>query len=176
MKFTESIKRAIEIIKLDTKVVEKVAKDHKSTTAGILILIIGGIISGIAEKDIVLITVTPIMVLITSFIGIGILHLIATLFGGKEEFIGLYRVLTHASILNWISILNIIPPIKVIVTIVVSIWSIIVNYVAIMHIYKLSRVKTVFVILIPIILFLIIGVGIVSLILIVDPDILATIQ
>lgn len=156
MDFSNSIKQAIEILKLNKAAIEKVAKDKQATTAGILILIIGGIIGGIASKKWILLSITPIIVLIFSFIGIGILHLIAKLFGGKAEFIELYRVLTHASILNWLSIFDLVPYLKTAIAIITSIWGIVVNFVTIKNIYKISTLKTIFVIIIPILLFIVI--------------------
>ena len=176
MNFINSIKKSVGILKLDKKIIKEVAKDKKATTAGILILIIGGIISGIAEKDILLIAITPIMVLVLSYVGIGILHLTAKIFKGKAEFTELYRVLTHASILNWLSIFNLIPLIKTAIAIITSIWGIAINFVAIKNIYKLSTLKTVFVILIPILFFMIIGIIAVAIILATNPEILATLQ
>jgi len=156
MNLTKSIKQGIEIIKLNKTTIEKVAKDKKATTAGILILIIGGFISGISSKNLIVLSVSPIVVLIFSFIGIGILHLIAKLFKGKAEFMEFYRVSTHASILSWLSILYLIPYLQAMVSIASFIWGIIMNFVMIKNVYKLNTLRTVFVIIIPIILFIVI--------------------
>lgn len=170
MNLKNSIKQAIEIIKLDRKEIEKVAKDQQATTAGILILIISGIIAGIASKKLILLSITPILVLIFSFIGVGILHLLARLFGGKARFIELYRTLTHASILNWLSIFNLIPILKTIISIITGIWGIVINFVAIKSLYKLSTAKTVFVIVIPIIFFIILAIIGVVIFMVLNPE------
>jgi len=170
MDFMKSLKEAIDILKLNKKSIEKVAKDKGATTAGILILIIGGFIGGIVGKDWFLIGVIPIITIIFSFIGIGILHLIARLFGGKAEFIQLYRVLTHASILNWLSFFGLIPFLKIIMSFAALIWGIAVNFVVIREVYKLSNLKTVFVLLIPGVFFFILGLIMITAFFAINPE------
>lgn len=176
MGFTKSIKQAIEILKLNKTIIEKVAKEKQATTAGILILIIGGFIAGIASKKWLLLGITPIIVLIFSFIGIGILHLIAKLFKGKAEFIEIYRALTHASILNWLSIFDLIPLLKTIIAVITLIWGIVINFVVIKNLYKLSTLKTVLVMIIPMAFFIILGTIIATLYIATNPEILASFQ
>ncbi len=173
MKFVKSIKQSIEILKLNAKEIEKVAKDKQATTAGILILIIGGIIGGIASRRWALLGLTPIMVLIFSFVGIGILHMIAKLFGGKAQFMELYRTLSHAYILNWLSIFNLIPILKTVISIITGIWGLVINFVAIKSLYKLSTAKTVFVIVIPIIFFMILAIIGVIIFMVLNPEALS---
>jgi hypothetical protein len=153
MELVNSIKSAFSIIRLDRKAIKHVAKDKNSTTPGILILIIGSLVSGIATKNIMLFAASPLLVLIFSYLGIGILHLLARLFKGKAEFIELYRVLTHATLLNWLNILEFIPFINVILAPIIAIWGIVVNFVALQELYALSTPKAAMVILIPVIIF-----------------------
>lgn len=155
MKLIQSIKQAIEILKLNTNTIADVAKSKKATNAGILLIVIGGFIAGIASKSMLVISIMPIVAIISSFIGIGILHFTAKLFKGKAEFIELYRVLAHANILNWLGIFSLIPAVATIVAVITSTWGLIVNFVVIKNIYKLSTLRTVFVIIIPLILLII---------------------
>jgi hypothetical protein len=61
----------------------------------------------------------------------------------------LYRVLTHTTILNWLNVLEFIPFVNLFLTPAIAIWGIIVNFVAIKWLYRLSTAKTIWVILIP---------------------------
>ena len=151
MDLIKSIKQSIEIIRLHNSVIENVAKHKSATNAGILILILGGIIAGLMGNESVLLMIflTPIITLIFSFIGVGVLHGLAKLFKGKATFMELYRVLTHASIINWLVVFSNIPILNMIIPIATGVWGLVVNFTAIKKLYKLSTGKAVLVMVIP---------------------------
>ena len=91
MSFNDSIKQAIEIVKLNGKVAENVSKDKNATLMGILIIAIGSILSAIIGIYTGLIKITsllivPIFGIIFFIISVGLLHILARLFGGKAKF------------------------------------------------------------------------------------------
>ena len=81
--FVDSIKQAIEIVKLNGKVAENVSKDQNATLMGILIIAIGGFLSQITGLNILVIVSSLVILIIGYFIVVGILHIVARLFGGQ---------------------------------------------------------------------------------------------
>ena len=111
MNFNDSIKQAIDIVKLKGKVIEKVSKDKNATLIGILIIAIGGILSGIGSTlygasnlEILTVILTlmfiPIYAILVYFIIVGIMHILARLFGGKAKYIEYFRAESHTAILS----------------------------------------------------------------------------
>ena len=154
--FVDSVKQAVEIVKLNGKAAVNVSKDKNATLMGILIVIIGGTLSGIANLagtfDLLLVILAPMVVgLIFFFVSVGIIHLLARLFGGKAGYMELFRAQSHVQILSW---LVIIPFLGNTLNFLVSLWSIVVSVVILENVHKLSRGKAVMVVLIPAIVFM----------------------
>ena len=85
--FVNSVKQAIEIVKLNGKVAENVSKDKNATLMGVLIIIIGGILGQITGLNILVIIPSLVILIIGYFIVVGILHIVARLFGGQAKYI-----------------------------------------------------------------------------------------
>ena len=152
--FVDSVKQAVEIVKLNGKAAVNVSKDKNATLMGILIVIIGGTLSGIANLagtfDLLLVILAPMMILISFFVSVGIIHLLARLFGGKAGYMELFRAQSHAQILSWLGPLVIISFLGNILNFLVSLWSIVVSIVILENVHKLSRGKAIMVVLIPV--------------------------
>jgi len=171
MNFNDSVKQAIDIVKLKGKVIEKVSKDKNATLIGILIIAIGGILSGIGSTlygasnlEILTVILTlmfiPIYTILIYFIIVGIMHILARLFGGKAKYIEYFRAESHTAILSWLGILAIIPLLGGIINLFISIWGVVVSVVVLENVHKLTRGKAIIVVLIPVIvliLLLVIG-------------------
>ena len=151
MSFSDSVKQAVEIVKLNGKVAEKVSKDKNATVMGILIIVIGGILSQILSIEILTLIYTLIFLIIIYFIVVGITHILYRLFGGKARYIEYFRAESHSAILGWLGILTIIPLLGGIISILSSIWGIVVSVVILENVHKLPRRKAIVVILIPVI-------------------------
>jgi hypothetical protein len=173
MNFKESFVKAINIIKLDENAILDVSKDKEAWKMGLLIIVIGGLLSGIATyfqsiitPDIIelvdvgtlSIIMAPIGAIIGTLIGTGIILLIIKIFRGSCTFKELFTVMAFASLLSWLSILNLIPNIGGIINFVAGIWSLIVLVVIIRALNSFSTGKAVLIVLIPVILVLIIAV------------------
>ena len=161
--FVDSVKQAVEIVKLNGKAAVNVSKDKNATLMGILIVIIGGTLSGIANLagtfDLLLVILAPMMILISFFVSVGIIHLLARLFGGKAGYMELFRAQSHAQILSWLGPLVIISFLGNILNFLVSLWSIVVSVVILENVHKLSRGKAIVVVLIPAIVMLLVVIG-----------------
>ena len=161
--FVDSVKQAVEIVKLNGKAAVNVSKDKNATLMGILIVIIGGTLSGIANlagafdpyikgmgKILLVILASMVVGLIFFFVSVGIIHLLARLFGGKAGYMELFRAQSHAQILSWLGPLVIISFLGNILNFLVSLWSIVVSIVILENVHKLSRGKAIMVVLIPV--------------------------
>jgi len=169
--FSNSIKQAIDIVKLKGKVIEKVSKDNNATLIGILIIAIAGILGGLGSTlygtpDLAISTIiltslfAPVFTVLIYFILVGIMHTLARLFGGKAKYIEYFRAESHAAILSWLGVLALIPLLGGIINLFISIWGFIVSVVVLENVHKLTRGKAIIVVLIPIIvmiLLLVIG-------------------
>ena len=79
----------------------------------------------------------PIMAIVGYFVGVGILHLVATLaFGAKGDFMSLLRAESHASIIGWAGIIPFIGTI-------VGLWHIPVTIVILESVYGMPRGKAI---------------------------------
>ena len=152
--FGNYIKQAIEILKLNTKAMTEASKDEKAFGMAILFIAIGGVAGAIGMLNPIGIVLNPIIAIIGSFIGVGILHILAKLFGGKGTFTELYKVMGLAYLIQWISVIPLIGPI---LSGILGLWVIVVNVVALKTVYKLSTGKAIVVILIPLIIIVIIA-------------------
>ena len=158
MDFVNSIKQAIEIVKLNGKAAKNVSKDKNATLIGILIIAIGSVLSNVLMFGIVYIISTLIIGVIGYFIIVGIMHIIARfLFGGQAKYLEYFRAQSHASILSWLGILVVIPTAGYIINFFISIWSLIVSVVILESVHKLTRGKAIVVVLLIITLFIFIG-------------------
>jgi len=157
--FGNSVKQAIEIVKLNGKVAENVSKDKNATLNGILIIAIGAFLSQALNLEIITIVSTLIIGIIGYFIVIGIMHIVARLFGGKAKFIEYFRTESHAAVLGWLGILSIIPFLGGIINIIVGIWGFVISVMILENVHKLTRGKAIIVVLLPVVvmIFLIAG-------------------
>jgi len=149
--FANSVKKAIEIVKLNGKVAENVSKDKNATLNGILIIVTGAFLNQVLHLEIITIVSTLIIGIIGYFIVIGITHIVARLFGGKAKYIEYFRAESHAAILGWLGILAIIPFIGVIINIIVGIWGFVVSVIILENVHKLARGKAIIAVLLPIV-------------------------
>lgn len=155
MSFSNSVKQAIEIVKLNGKVAESVSKDTNALPMGILILIIGSIltvtmVSTTGTFKLSFIILAPVLSVIFFFVGAGITHLLARLFGGQAKYIEYTRAASHSTILGWSGVLGIIPFLGGFINFLVSIWGIVVSVVILENVHKLTRKNAIIVVLLPV--------------------------
>lgn len=149
MTFVDYIKQGIEIAKLNTSALGKVSKDNNATGMAFLFIAIAGACSAIGMFDPVGIIIQPIFMIIAMLIVVGVLHILALIFGGKGTYMGLFKPLGIASVILWIAI---IPYVGVILSFLLGIWMIVVEVMAIKTVHQLSTAKSVIVVLIPVII------------------------
>jgi hypothetical protein len=141
MDLAGSLNKAIEIVKLNGSVAAEVGRDERSLQPGLVFIAASGLAAGIGaifrHGGIGGLISQPIAAIIGYFVGVGILHLVATIaFGGKGDFMSLLRAESHASILGWAGIIPFVGAI-------VALWHIPVTIVILQNVYGMPRDKAI---------------------------------
>jgi len=171
--FGDAIKQAIKLVKLDSQTAINISKDPNSIKNGIIIIIISGLIFSVQSSDLINLVINPILLLIFTAMGIGITHILAKLFGGIAEFKTYFGAESHVSILGWLNIVLIVPVAGPIIILIISLWQLVVNVNVLKNIHKLSTIKSIIVVLLPVIVFsTFIIIGAISYFSVADPNLL----
>jgi hypothetical protein len=149
-----SLRKAIDIVKLNGPVAAEVARDEQSFGPGLIFVAAAGLagaIGGLRHGGGGLIS-GPIAAIIGYFIGVGILHFVATVFfGGKGEYLALFRAESHAAILGWAGIIPFIGWL-------VGLWHLPVTVVILENVYGMTREKAVLTVVVIVGFFVLLGV------------------
>ncbi len=141
MDLAGSLNKAIEIVKLNGSVAAEVGRDERSLQPGLVFIAGSGLAAGIARilqhGGISGLIALPIAAIIGYFVGVGILHLVATIaFGGKGDFMSLLRAESHAAIIGWAGIVPFIGAL-------LGLWHIPVTVVILENVYGMPRNKAI---------------------------------
>ncbi len=151
MDYLTHVKKSLKILTFDGKVVEEISNTPEATKYGILTLALVGVAYAIGNLNIINVLFMPFFFLIGFFVGYSIYHFLAKfIFGGKATGEQYFRVLSNASVAEWVAAIPILGPI--ISTFIVSLWLIIVNIYVLEKVHKLSWIKAIIVGLIPLII------------------------
>ncbi|MDP3698720.1 MAG: YIP1 family protein [Nanoarchaeota archaeon] len=147
MNFLHYIKQALKIIIIDKKAIREVAKDKKATVPAIIFSIIGLLIYAyvsFVKKSSLGGIYLDFLLSVLMIVGmLGLIHLLARLFGSKDKFIHFFRPIMLFSLFDIIYLLVLIPKISVLTSIIFLIWGIIVNFVVIKEAYRLSTGRSI---------------------------------
>lgn len=141
MDLAGSLKKAIEIVKLNGAVAAEVSRDAQALQPGLIFVAASGLAAGIAglasRGGIAGLVVSPVFALFGYAIGVGILHLVATiLFGGKGDYLSLLRAESHAAIIGWAGIIPVVGAL-------VGLWHLPVSVVILQNVYGMPREKAI---------------------------------
>jgi hypothetical protein len=150
MDFVGSLKKAVEIVKLNGAVAAEVGADEQSLQPGLIFVAVGGALTGILGGIGGLIT-GPIAALIGYAVGVGILHLVATvLFGGKGDYVSLLRAESHAAIIGWAGFIPFLGAL-------IGLWHLPVSVVILQSVYGMPRDKAIATVAVIVGFFLLLG-------------------
>ncbi|MEN3045710.1 MAG: YIP1 family protein [Candidatus Hydrothermales bacterium] len=148
MDFVKVIEKVLYIIQLKEEAIKEVSEKRENLPWAILVVVIAGIASAIGSLKIIPGIITlPILAVILSFIGVGILWVVARILGGKGEYIPYYIPIAMTYILHWVSV---IPIIGGFLSTLASIWMIIVAVKVTQTVHQLDLARAIIVVLIPI--------------------------
>jgi len=148
------VMKGIELVKLNGEMAETVAADEEAFVPAVIFYAVGGLAAGIGAAftgSFSMIIYGPIAGVVFSFIGVGILYLIAKLFGGTGDFVSYYRALGVGSLPQWAGIIPVLGGI-------VGLWTLPVAVIVTERVHKLPRGKAIAVVLIPVAVLLVLGI------------------
>ncbi|MFW6311757.1 MAG: hypothetical protein ACOC1K_05930 [Nanoarchaeota archaeon] len=150
MSYSENIKDSFKILGLNEQALIKVSKDEKATGYGLLTLIIAGIAMAISQLNPFGLVIYPIFLIIGTFIGYSIYHFLAKfILGGKATGSEYFRSLSNSFVLNW---LTFIPIVGVFLQFITNIWLTVVHVFILHKVHKLSMLKSIILVLLPMII------------------------
>jgi hypothetical protein len=141
MDLAGSLNKAIDIVKLNGPVAAEVGRDEQSLQPGLVFIAGSGLAAGLStifqHGGVGGLIAAPITAIIGYFVGVGILHLVATIaFGAKGDFMSLLRAESHASIIGWAQIVPFIG-------VIAGLWHIPVTVVILQNVYGMPREKAI---------------------------------
>jgi hypothetical protein len=167
-----SFQKFLQIVKLDKKAIEDVSKDKKGATGALIFLVVGALASPLAMAifgvTLFGITVRPaigdvfiqaILAVIMAGLVIFITSLVAIkLFKGHGTFSEYFRIAGLTYGLNVIGIISfIIPSFGMLIGLLVGIWMLVINYIAIKIVFKLDDTNTVLTMIVTVVVFMLLS-------------------
>ena len=140
------ISDAWDIVRLRADALRKVAEDRRAFRVGLLFVAVEGLAMAGSLYPVMarptLFTALPVILILFSFLVVGIIHVAATLFGGTAGFRNLYRPLALCSVLGWFRIFSWLPYFFWI-TGAIHLWRIVILYAVLRNVCKLSAGRAV---------------------------------
>jgi hypothetical protein len=152
MSFVDALKEALELVKLNRKAYARVAGNPATFTWALAITALAGVALGFNLKVIAAAGFLwmPFFMLLSLFIVTGLYHILAILLGGRGDYMGFVRIVGLSSILGWASMITF-------VGFIIGLWRLVVIFIALEEHYKLDTVKAIIVLILPAVLFFILG-------------------
>ena len=105
-----SLQRAVQILQLDGKTIESVSRDEEALLPALLFFAIAGLANGAGQFSFRGMVFGPIVATLLSFVFVGLLSVLSRLFGGKGDFLDLYRPLGVAAPIFWVQAVPLLGP------------------------------------------------------------------
>ena len=157
MSFTDYLKKAWEVVKLNKEVIEELSNDDKAMGPAIGIVAISGVCWAIGTWNPLGIILMPIFRLIGFFIFFAIVHFAAATFlGGKGDFKRLLVPCGFATLVTWVAIIP-FPPFAIFFGVLAGLWALVPCVLATESVYGLDRGKAIIAVAIPLALGIIIS-------------------
>jgi len=144
MGFGDAVGHGVEVVRLKRSAYHDVAADPLALAPSLMITALAGIAMWLAPPHypILGILTSPLLSLALLFIGVTVLHFVATLMGGRGHYLTLLRVFGVGRVLGWVQIVPFLGS-------VAQLWSLAISVVAMEELYGLDRSKAVLSVLIP---------------------------
>ena len=102
MDYATYLQKGIQILQLDGSVVADVSKDEDALVPALVFFALAGLANGAAQFSFRGMIFGAIVATLLSFVMVGLLNVLARLFGGDANFLELYRSLGVAAPLFWV--------------------------------------------------------------------------
>jgi Yip1 domain len=104
------LQKGIQILQLDLKAVDSVARDEDALLPALLFFAVAGLANGAGQFSFRGMVFGPVVATLLSFVFVGLLSVFSRLFGGSGEFLDLYRPLGVASPIFWVQAVPLLGP------------------------------------------------------------------
>ena len=110
MDFGGYLQKALHILQLDARTIRDVSRDEDALLPALLFFAIAGLANGAGQFSFRGMVFGPILATLLSFVFVGLLSVIARLFGSTASFLELYRPLGVAAPIHWVQAFPLIGP------------------------------------------------------------------
>ena len=169
MDIAKALQDAWGIVKLDEKAMDKVSKQKDAWIAGLIIVVVAGILGTLSlfsapsmmfgqrmmRPSGAIMLSTPVGVIIWIYLWVLIVFVMSRILGGKASYMQLFQPLAYAELLSWVAVLNPIPYAGSLANFLAGVWSIIVTIVVIKTVNKFGIGKAIAVVFVPILVLLV---------------------
>ncbi len=111
MEFGGYLQKGIQILQLDTNTIRDVYRDEDALLPAILFVALAGLASGVGQFSFRGMVFGILLMTLVSFVVVGLLHVLARLFGGTASFLELYRPLGASAPVHWVLAVPFIGPV-----------------------------------------------------------------
>ena len=102
MEYGAYLQKGIQILQLDTNTIRDVYRDEDALQPAILFVALAGLASGVGQFSFRSMVFGILLMTLGSFVVVGLLHVLARLFGGTASFLEFYRPLGVAASVHWV--------------------------------------------------------------------------
>lgn len=104
------LQKGLQVLQMDRSVIRAVSRDEEAILPAILFFAVAGFASGLGQFSFRAIVLGSLMVTLISFVTVGLLHVLARVFGSTATFLELYRPLGLAAFIHWVQVFPFIGP------------------------------------------------------------------
>ncbi len=144
MGFGQAVRCGVGVVRLNRNAYRKVAADPLAFRPALTITALAGLAWWLAPPHwpVLGIVTGPVTWLVLLFLGTMVLHFVATIMGGRGEYMVLLRVFGAGQVLGWLLVAGSIG-------MIVQLWSMVIAVVALEELYGLERSKAILTVIIP---------------------------
>lgn len=110
MDFGNYLQQGMQILQLDVNAIRKASADEDALLPALLFFALAGLANGAGQFSFRGMIVGPILATLLSFVLVGLLSVLARLFGSTASFLELYRPLGLAAPLHWVQAVPFLGP------------------------------------------------------------------
>lgn len=123
MDFGSYLQKGLQILQLDGETIRSVYRDEDALVPGIIFFAVAGVAGGVAQFSLSGMLFGLVMSTLLSFVVVGILNVLAQLFGARCTFLELYRPIGIASPIHWVQV---VPVLGIFLGLIATLYSLVV--------------------------------------------------
>ena len=112
------LQKSIQVLQLDSATIDAVSRDEEALVPALLFFAVAGLSNGAGQFSFRGMIFGPIVATLLSFVIVGLLSVLSRLFGGRAEFLDLYRPLGVAAPIFWVQAVPLLGPFLVFLALV----------------------------------------------------------